>query len=75
MNETDEMHSSLDWASIRPEMESLCGLIRIFTMKGATTPAMAATCTEKDVYEMNACHGLRDEDLIVLRATPIEDHV
>ena len=74
LNVTDEMHSSLDWAKIRPQMKTLSGMIRIFSAKGAPTLAMTATATEADVAEMKVCLGLRD-NVTVLRASPVQNHM
>ena len=61
--------------TFRPEMKSLCGLIRIFAIKGAPTLSMTATATEQDVKEMRDCIGLKEEEIVVLRASPVQDHV
>ena len=74
LNVADEMHSSLDWAKIRPQMKTLSGMIRIFSVKGAPTLAMTATATEADVAEMKVCLGLR-ENVTVLRASPVQKHM
>ena len=72
LNVTDEMHASLDWDGIRPQMKSVCGLMRIFAVKGAPTLSMTATATEEEVLEIKECLGLKD--VVVLRASPVQEH-
>lgn len=56
-------------------MMSLCGLIRIFAVKNAPTLIMTATATEEDLKEMKECLSLKDDQVVVLRASPVQDHV
>ena len=56
-------------------MKSLCGLIRIFSVKGAPTLSMTATASDQDVKDMKDCIGLREEEIVVLRASPVQGHV
>ena len=56
-------------------MKSLCGLLQIFAVEGAPTLCMTATATDQDVKEIKECHGLKDDEIVLLRASPVEDHV
>ena len=56
-------------------MKSLCGLLRIFAVENAPTLSMTATATDRDVKDMKDCLGLRDDQMLVLRASPVQDHV
>ena len=56
-------------------MKTLCGLLQIFAVEGAPTLCMTATATDQDVKEIKECHGLKDDEIVLLRASPVEDHV
>ena len=56
-------------------MKSLCGLLRIFAVENAPTLSMTATASARDVKDMKDCLGLRDDQMLVLRASPVQDHV
>ena len=56
-------------------MKSLCGLLQIFAVDGAPSLCMTATATKGDLKEMKDCLGFRDEEIVVLRASPVQEHV
>ena len=56
-------------------MKSLCGLLQIFAVEGAPSLCMTATATEDDVKEMKDCLGFKDDEIVLLRASPVQDHV
>ena len=62
------------WLHCRPEMKSVIGRMRIFSMPGAPTIAMSATATDTEVEAMVKNLGLREKP-VVLRASPIQDHI
>ena len=55
-------------------MQSVTARIRIFSVESAPTIAMTATASETEVNAMVKNLGLR-EDPVVLRASPIQDHI
>ena len=56
-------------------MKALCGLIRIFAVDKAPTLSMTATASAKDVHDMKDCLGLKDDQMLVLRSSPVQDNV
>lgn len=56
-------------------MKSLCGLLQIFAVDGAPSLCMTATATKSDMKEMKECLGFRDDEIVVLRASPVQEHV
>ena len=56
-------------------MSSLCGLICIFDVKNAPTLCMTATATEVKLKEMKESLGLKDDQIVVLKASPVQSNV
>ena len=56
-------------------MKSLCGLLQIFAVEGAPSLCMTATATDDEVKEMKDCLGFKDDEVVLLRASPVQDHV
>ena len=56
-------------------MKSLCGLMRIFAVKKAPVLAMTATANDEDLDEMKESLGLKADQIVVLRASPVQEHV
>ena len=56
-------------------MKSLCGLLRIFAVDNAPTLSMTATATISDVKDMKECLGFKDDQMLVLRASPVQQNV
>ena len=76
LNFVDELHQGLEnhWNAFRPEMKTVTGRLRIFSVSGAPTIAMSATVTDSEVKAIIENLGLRAEP-VILRASPIQDHV
>ena len=55
-------------------MKSVTARIRIFSVPGAPAVAMTATATVREVEAMVKNLGLREKP-VVLRASPIQDHI
>ena len=55
-------------------MKTVTGRMRIFSVAGAPTVAMSATVTDGEVRAIVENLGLREQP-VVLRASPIQDHV
>lgn len=56
-------------------MKSLCGLLQIFAVDGAPSLCMTATATVKEIREMKDCLGFRDDEILVLKSSPVQAHV
>ena len=56
-------------------MKALCGLLRIFAVENAPTLSMTATASDQNIKDMKECLGFKDDQIIILKASPVQDHV